>query len=195
MQLKLFLISAAATVLAAPALAQTEWEAQLDALPRAPVLVDDVRLGDELAAHVDDIGQRDLDRLLEELRGDVEAQLSERGMLAQPGDAAATQLDLILVEAHPNRPTFEQLGGGGDWNWDRRGGLPTTGSSLSLASFGLGSVKVEGVFSAPDGAQLGAVAYRYEESDIRQAQFAATWTDVHRGIDIFADRIADTLAE
>lgn len=195
MLLKKLMISAGALALSAPALAATEWDAQLAAAPQGPVRVNEVRLGDELAAHVNDIGQRDLDRLLDELRGDVESELAERGRLAAPDDAGAAILDLVLIEAHPNRPTFEQLGGGGDWNWDRRGGLPNVGTSLSLASFGIGSVKVEAHLSAADGADLGAVSYRFEETDISQAQFAATWTDAHRGIDMFADRLADTLAE
>lgn len=196
MRMKTFLVSAALAALAAPAaMAGSRWEDELAVTPQGPVRVDEVRLGDELAAHVDDIGERDLSRLLDELRGEVETRLAERGLLAQPGDANAVELDLILLEAKPNRPTFEQLSGRGDWNWDRRTGRRPLSQYLSLSSFGLGGAKMTGVFTAPDGAALGEVTYRYEEDDLTQAQFAATWTDAHRSIDFFADRLADTLAE
>jgi hypothetical protein len=188
------LISASLAALATPAVAGTRWDDELAAQAGTPVRVDEVRLGEELAAHVEDIGQRDLDRLLEELRSDVEAQLAERGLLADEGDADAAELDLTLVMATPNRPTFEQLSGRGDWGWDRPGVRPLS-QYLSLSSFGLGNVEVTGVFTGADGAALGEVNYRYEEDDLRQAAFAATWTDAHRGIDMFANRLAETVAE
>lgn len=196
MRMKTLLISAALAALAAPAaMAGSRWEDQLTAPPQGPVRIDEVRLGDELAAHVDDIGERDLARLLDELRTDVERQLAERGLLARPGDPQAVELDLILVEATPNRPTFAQLSGRGDWNWDRRTGARGVSPYLSLSSFGIGGARMSGVFTAPDGTSLGEVTYRYEEDDLYQAQFAATWTDAHRSIDFFADRLARTLAD
>ncbi len=195
MRMKSLILSGLLAALAGPALAATDWHADLGAeAQQTPVRVDEVRLGAELAEHVEDIGARDLDRLLTELREDVEARLAERGLLAEPGEPAA-ELDLVLVEATPNRPTFAQLGGRGEWGWDRPGVRQPLSRHLSLASFGIGKVKLEGVFTGADGAPLGEVTYRYEESDIYQAQFAATWTDVHRGIDMFANRLARTLAD
>lgn len=196
MRIKTFVISAVlAAMTAAPAIAATDWDANLAAAQRTPVRVGDVTLGAELAAHVEDIGARDLERLLAELREDVERSLAERGLLARAGEPAA-ELDLTLVEATPNRPTFAQLSGDGDWGWDRSGSRrPPLSRYLSLSSFGIGRVKLEGVVTGANGAPLGEVTYRYEETDIYQAQFAATWTDVHRGIDMFANRLARTLAE
>ena len=196
MRMKTFLLSASLVALTAPAAsAASRWEDELRAAPQGPVRVDEVRLGDELAAHVQDIGERDLARLLDDLRAEVEDRLAERGLLARPGDARAVELDLVLLEATPNRPTFEQLSGRGDWNWDRRGGGRGLSPYLSLSSFGIGGAKIAGVFTAADGTPLGEVTYRYEEDDLYQAQFAATWTDAHRTIDLFAARLARTLAE
>ncbi len=195
--MKLFAVFAsAAAMIAAPAFAASEWTNDLSAPVSGPVRVDEVRLGDHLAENIHQIGQRDLDRLLDELRSDVERRLADRGLLAAPGDSAAAGLTLIMTEARPNRPTFEQLGGRGDWNWDRpnRSGRPTS-SQLSLASFGIGGVGLTGEFRAPDGASLGSVTYRYEETDIYQAQFAATWTDAHRGIDLFSRRLAGAIGQ
>lgn len=195
MRINQLLIGAGLAVLTAgSALAAGDWDVDLTGAPDGPIRVDEVRLGEVLAAHVEDIGQRDLDRLMEELRSDVERELSRRGRLASEGEPAV-ELDLTLVKATPNRPTFEQLGGDGDWGWDRRGAgsIRSTSGNLSLSSFGLGGSHVVGTLTDANGAVLGEVSYEYRETDIREAQYAATWTDAHRGFDLFARRFAEEI--
>lgn len=91
------------------------------------------------------------------------------------------RIDLVLVDAKPNRPTFHQLG-------------QTPG--LSFESFGIGGASIEGRVVRPDGSSR-PVAYRWYESDIRLAQGQWTWHDADWTFQRFASRLAkgDQLAQ
>ena len=91
-----------------------------------------VTIGPELQEKaVETYGVRDVEDLANQLRKDVERELGRSGAY----DGA--RIELTLVDAAPNRPTFKQLS-------------DTPG--LSLASFGLGGAKIEGQAIAPGGA-------------------------------------------
>jgi len=117
-------------------------------------------------------GQRDLDRLTKRLKTKMEYRLEKRGFIIS--DDAPTVLNLVITDARPNRPTFNQI---------------SKATSLSMRSFGIGGAKFEGSLASADGEQ-GDVSYAWYETDIRWAQGSGTWTDADRAIDKFARKIA-----
>ena len=125
----------------------------------------EVKLSPELQKKAaDDYGVRDVQRLADDLKKNVERELDGTGVLA------GGRVGLTLVDARPNRPTFKQLG-------DRPG--------LSFESFGTGGAAIEGQAISVDG-HVTPVRYRWYESDIRQAKLTTTWSDAGRAIDRFA---------
>lgn len=116
---------------------------------------------------VEEYGMRDIDYLTRELRKDVERELRKTGVLA------GGRLELVLVDAQPNRPTFKQLGD-----------VP----GLSFHSFGVGGATIEGRAISVDG-EVTPVKFSWYETDIRQAQFASTWSDAQFAIERFATRL------
>jgi len=127
-----------------------------------------VTVGPELQAKAEKTyGVRDITRLADELRADVERELGRSGAY----DGA--RIELVLVDAVPNRPTFKQLG-------------DTPG--LSMQSFGNGGARIEGQAVHADG-RTSPLAYHWYESDIRQAWGNATWTDAEWTFDRFARKL------
>lgn len=113
-------------------------------------------------------GVRDVQRLAAELRSEVE------DAVARSGRHEDARIELVLVDAKPNRPTFKQLS-------------DTPG--LSYESFGVGGAAITGRIVAADGSET-PVDYRWYETDIRQAYGYWTWTDAERTFDRFAHRVA-----
>lgn len=128
-----------------------------------------VTIGPELQAKaVKTYGVREIDRLAGELQATVERSLARAGAL---DDA---RVELVLVDARPNRPTFKELG-------DKPG--------LSMQSLGIGGASIEGRIVAADGS-VRPVAYRWYESDIREAVGSTTWSDANWTFNRFARRLA-----
>lgn len=113
-------------------------------------------------------GVRDVQRLADELRDDVEK------ALAKSGRHEDARIELVLTDAKPNRPTFKQLG-------------DTPG--LSMESFGVGGASIEGRVVAADGTAT-PVAYSWYETDIRQAYGDWIWSDATQSFNRFASRLA-----
>jgi hypothetical protein len=144
-------IAAAALLAAAPAFA-------------TPASVS-VVVGPELQKKaVEDLGVRDVDMLAKDLQKTVETRLAKTGAY----DGA--QIQLVLVDAIPNHPTFKQLG-------------DTPG--LSLRSFGIGGATIEGQAVAPSGA-VTPLSYHYLQPDIRWVRGLATWSDAEDTFQQFA---------
>jgi len=121
-----------------------------------------------------DYGLKDLQALADTLKTSVEARLSAKSRL-NLGAADAATVNLVLVDAKPNRPTFKQMA-------DRPG--------LSMQSFGIGGAEVKGEQVMPDGGKI-MLGYSWYESDIRWSQAQSTWADAERAIDGFARRLAE----
>ncbi len=121
-----------------------------------------------------DYGLKDLQALADTLKTSVEARLSAKGRLSL-GAPDAARVNLVLVDAKPNRPTFKQLA-------DRPG--------LSMQSFGIGGAEIKGEQVMPDGGKI-MLGYAWYESDIRWSQAQSTWADAERAIDSFARRLAE----
>ncbi|MBS0333143.1 MAG: hypothetical protein JSS35_10285 [Proteobacteria bacterium] len=151
--MRTFAIAAAATTLlaAAPAFA-------------IPAEVS-VSIGPKLQEKaVKTLGVREIDGLAKDLQKTVARRLAKTG--AYDG----SKVELVLVDAKPNHPTFKQLG-------------DTPG--LSMRSFSVGGAHIEGRVVGPDGA-VTPLSYRYEQPDIRWVRGFSTWTDAEETFDRFA---------
>jgi hypothetical protein len=128
-----------------------------------------VQIGPKLQkAAADSLGVKEIDRLAADLKRQVERELGRTGVLE------GARVELTLVDAKPNRPTFKQLG-------DRPG--------LSYESFGLGGARIEGRAVAVDGA-VTPIRYEWYESDIRYAPYRVTWSDADTAFSQFARGLA-----
>lgn len=128
-----------------------------------------VTIGPELQQKaVEKYGVREVNYLAAELRKDVTR------ALARTGAYDGARIELTLVDAKPNRPTFKQLS-------------DTTG--LSYESFGVGGARIEGQAIAPGGA-VTPINYSYYETDIRQSRGHSTWFDAQWTMSRFAARLA-----
>ena len=123
------------------------------------------KLQKEAAEH---LGVKEVDRLAADLKRQVEREIARTGVL----DGA--RVELVLVDAKPNRPTFKQL-------VDKPG--------LSMESFSLGGAAIEGKATAVDGT-VTPLKYQWYESDIRWAHARVTWSDADAAFGQFAHRLA-----
>ncbi|HEY8617961.1 hypothetical protein [Phenylobacterium sp.] len=112
-------------------------------------------------------GVKDVARLADALRSDVEREL------ARTGAYDGARIELTLVDARPNRPTFKQM---------------TDTPGLSMQSFGIGGAKIEGQAIAADG-RTTPLNYSWYESDIRNTYANWVWTDAEYAFDRFARRL------
>jgi hypothetical protein len=151
--------------------------AQMERAPDGPLSIGEVRIADGFQERVAEYGERDIDRLLDDLRNDVTAALMASGRLAEDGEAAG-RIDLILVSATPNRPTMAQMR-------DRPG--------LSFQSFSRGGAELEAVIYDADGTEAGRIEYSWESPDLRDAWARPVWGDAQQTISRFARRLARDL--
>jgi hypothetical protein len=114
------------------------------------------------------LGVKEVERLAEDLKREVGRSLDRTGVL----DGA--RVELTLVDAKPNRPTFQQL---------------SNQPGLSMESFGVGGATIEGRAVAVDGTVI-PLRYRWYETDIRNARYQTTWADATAAISQFAHRLA-----
>lgn len=129
-----------------------------------------VSIGPQLQDKAEKIyGVRDVRELAGELKKDVELRL------ARTSAYDGARIELTLVDAVPNRPTFKQLA-------DKPG--------LSFESFGVGGARIEGRIVAPDG-KVTPLAYKYYETDIRWARHRSTWSDAEWTIQRFAYHLGE----
>lgn len=154
------LLMTLAALVAAPAAAQA-----------APVPDVQVAIGPELQRDaVERYGERDVSQLAASLRRDVQRALGRSGVL-RPDD----RVELILKDARPNRPTYQQLGA-------------TPGLSPAF-SYGAGGAAIEGQVIAADGA-ITPLKYQWYEYDIHRGWTRTTWADAEQAFDFFAARLA-----
>ncbi|MEM6535042.1 MAG: hypothetical protein AAF613_05310 [Pseudomonadota bacterium] len=120
----------------------------------------------------DDYGEKEGEYLSREITEDIEDALTEAGL-------SPARVDVTIIDAKPNRPTFEQL---------------TDRPSLSATrSRSIGGMDLVGTAYDADGNALGTESYDWFQSDIRNTIAAATWTDAERTSRRFATRLAEAL--
>lgn len=157
--MKRFLISLAATsLLAAPALADDLFAFKTSA--------------DFQEQLEDEYGERELATLTEEIRKDISRELGKEGI-------TAARIDVTILKAKPNRPTFQQLS-------------DTPG--LSLQSFSVGGMDLQATAYDVNEQVLGELEYGWFESDIRWSQGKTTWSDARKASDRFARKFAKVIA-
>lgn len=150
-------------------LAATGFSAAQAAAPHAVSAVS-VTIGPELQKKAGKYGQRDLDELAAELKGDVVQALQRKGGLSPAGG----ELRLVLADATPSHPTFKQLS-------------DTPG--LSMRSVSLGGARIEGTLVRADGTTE-PVRYEWRESELWISHSQTTWGDTDRAFEMFASRVA-----
>jgi hypothetical protein len=115
------------------------------------------------------LGQRDLDRLAARLEKKLTYQLNKSGV--EVVEDAPNVLNIVIKDAIPNRPTFEQL---------------SKHTSLSFRSFGIGGATFEGTMTS-NGEEAGSISYAWYETDITQTgAHGSTWYDANYAIDRFS---------
>ena len=122
--------------------------------PAVPV---QVSLGPKLLAKADDLGSQELMDLTRDLKDEVQSALAR-------SREKPSQVNLVLEDAVPNRPTFAQL---------------SRTVSLSPRSIGLGGASVSGSATYPDGTTR-PIKVQYYETDLRDVVGYATWSDADR---------------
>lgn len=128
-----------------------------------------VTIGGDLLEEAEGLGQRDVDHQRERLQTVVSR------VLARSGSLGGAQVNLILTDLKPNRPTFQQAS-------DRPG--------LSVIdSISIGGATIEGEVITADGQRLPVRYSRYSTS-IREVQGFGTWQDADRAYDRLADNLA-----
>lgn len=146
---------ALAAGLSAPAIAQT---------PRVTVTI-----GGDLIEEAETLGRRDVDHQLVRLQTVVQRQLARRGGLE------GAQINLVVTDLKPNRPTLQQAS-------DRPG--------LSMIdSISIGGATIEGEVITADGQRLPVRYSRYSTS-LADVRGYATWQDA----DWAYGRLASNLA-
>ncbi len=127
-----------------------------------------VSVGQELAKKADRYGPRDVELIRHWLQT-----ATERAM-AKPGAVQPQRIDLVLENATPNRPTFEQM--------NRRPGL-------SFGSIATGGASITGSVTEADGS-VRPVRYQWFETNLFQNFAPTTWTDAERAFNGLASRLA-----
>lgn len=128
-----------------------------------------VTIGESLQKKADKYGERELSYLTTDLQRSIQTTAARRG-----GPMEGAQFNLVIADATPNRPTFEQLG-------------DTPG--LSMHSIGIGGAKIEGSVTYPDGRTV-PVTYSWYNHSIYDAIGSTTWTGAGRAFDMFAHKVA-----
>lgn len=126
-----------------------------------------VSVGPALQQRAKDYGAEELQVLREDLRKEVEQTLARRG-------SPIVSAELVIEEAHPNRPTFNEL---------------SRTPGLSLLSVGVGGARVSGTVTFADGHSQ-PVRYQWFETDIRNEIAANTWSDAERSFMYLAEDLA-----
>ncbi|MGE0742781.1 MAG: hypothetical protein AB7O98_15690 [Hyphomonadaceae bacterium] len=128
----------------------------------------------------DDLGAREGEYLRTAVAEAVSAALAEQG--ATVGAGAPVTVEISIVDAAPNRPTFQQL-------VDQ----PSLDATRSIS---IGGAELRAVLRGASGNVLTEVTtrrYNHSLEDIHGA--ATTWTEAQRAIRIFANRVADAYVE
>jgi hypothetical protein len=115
------------------------------------------------------------------LQDDISRALTRR--LAKSGHAVSDNgpvvVEITLLKAVPNRPTFQQS-------------RDNVGLDV-FRSFGVGGASLEARVIGASGATIATVEHSYFETDISWAQAASTWTDARRSFHRFAEKVADAV--
>lgn len=143
-----------------------------------PVSLTPITFSSELQTSLTrDLGAREGDVLRARVERSVSAALARRGATVQAN--APVSIDIEIVAADPNRPTFQQLSN------------PPYPSLLESTS--IGGAQLRATLRGADGQILETVNYRQYNSSFDEFRNArpTTWSEASRAINVFADKVAD----
>ena len=142
-------------------------------LPTAAATEVAVTYSDDFAEELsDNYGEREGETLTEEIIEDLDRAFDKAGV-------APARVDVMIVDAKPNRPTFQQL--------SDRPGLD------AIRSISLGGMELTGTAYDADGNVLATQEYEWFENDIRDVVGSSTWMDANRASSRFAKKLAKQL--
>lgn len=141
-----------------------------------PVTLQPVSFSPEFQTSLnDDLGAREGDYLRNSMTEAVAHALAARGATLGAGGVT---IELSIVSAAPNRPTMQQT-------FDQPG-------LDSFRSVSIGGAELHAVLRGADGAVLSEVNHRrYNHSLDDLVGPPTTWTEAHRAIHQFAEKVAD----
>lgn len=126
----------------------------------------------------EEYGAREGEYLNRALEGYVAQAFVRHGL----DDADDVRIELSIINARPNRPTFEQT-------FDHPG-------LDAFRSLSIGGAELRGVVRDASGAQIVEVEYRWYSHDIRETVAGGdAWWDARRAMRRFADKLAQQYAE
>ena len=147
----------------------------LTILPIAAATEVAVAFSDDFAEELaDNYGEREGEELTEDIIDDLERAFERAGV-------SAAKVDVTIVNAKPNRPTFQQMR-------DEPGLDP-------FRSISIGGMKLIGTAYDADGNELASQEYGWFENDIRDVVGSGVWTDANRASRRFAKKLASQLSE
>lgn len=132
-----------------------------------------VTYSDDFAEELaDNYGEREGEKLTEDILDDLQRAFEKAGV-----DPA--KVDVEIVNAKPNRPTFEQL--------SSEPGLD------AFRSISIGGMELVGTVYDAEGNVVATQEYSWFENNIRDVVGSATWTDANRASRRFATKLAAQL--
>lgn len=142
----------------------------------APVTLAPISFSAEFQEELtDDLGAREGEYLRDSIVRAVSAELAERG--ASVSDDAPLTIEISIIDAAPNRPTFQQLS--------------DQPSLDAMRSISIGGAELHAVLRGPSGVleEVNVRRYNHSLADLNGA--ASTWTEARNAIRVFANRVAD----
>lgn len=144
-------------------------------LPTAAATEVAVTYSDDFAEELsENFGEREGETLTEDIIEDLDSAFEKAGV-------SPARVDVVIVDAKPNRPTFQQL--------SDRPGLD------SFRSISLGGMELTGTAYDADGNVLATQEYGWFENNIRDVIGSGTWTDANRASRRFAKKFAEQLTD
>lgn len=144
-------------------------------LPTAAATEVAVTYSDDFAEELsDNYGEREGETLTEEIIEDLDRAFTKAGV-----DPA--RVDVMIVNAKPNRPTLGQL--------SDRPGLD------SFRSISLGGMELVGTVYDADGNIIATQEYGWFENNLRDVVGSGVWTDANRASRRFATKMAKQLSD
>lgn len=144
-------------------------------LPIASATEVAVTYSDDFAEELtDNYGEREGAELTEDIVDDLERAFARAGV-------TPAKVDITIVNAKPNRPTFQQMR-------DEPGLDP-------FRSISIGGMKLTGTAYDADGNVLASQEYGWFENDIRDVIGSGVWTDANRASRRFAKKLATQLSD
>nr|WP_070960574.1 hypothetical protein [Hyphomonas sp. Mor2] len=122
----------------------------------------------------DNYGEREGETLTEEIIEDLDRAFDKAGV-------SPARVDVVIVDAKPNRPTFQQL--------SDKPGLD------AIRSISIGGMELTGTAYDADGNVLATQEYEWFENNIQDVIGSGTWTDANRASRRFASKFAKQLTD